>query len=728
MQLWGHSADSQGRRHALEDHLRGTGHRAAGFAEVFDAAELAGYLGLVHDVGKGTCAWQDGLLRVEGTNNRVGIPHKHAGTWLAEQGGLGVLAGVVFGHHGGLPSLSDLKAELRWAEGAGEASVREAVERVAAVVPEIHASPGLPPWLEQAVAEDPFVVDVLMRMVFSAVVDADYLDTEAHFQGGPRSTHPLRADQLVDRFEKARQAMLADVAPSPVDGLRQEVYAQAVEGALGPMGFYRLPAPTGSGKTLAASGFALHHARAHGLRRVVVAVPYMSITEQNAAIYRGLLDHAGEPPAVLEHHSGVDLDEGTRAGRWQRLAAENWDAPFVVTTTVRLFESLFHCKPAAMRRLHRLAGSVIVLDEVQALPDRLLVPILSMLRTLCERFRVTVLLASATQPEFWQLSPVRELPVHDLVAEPRPLYEQLRRVRYEWWTDPRPTLAEVAERVAAEPAALAVCNTTAQAAELHLLVEKQRESSQQGPVLHLSTRMAAQHRKDTLDHIRALTKRGTPVTVVATQLVEAGVDLDFPVVFRAYATADAMQQAAGRCNRSGHIAQGGRVVVFEPVGGDRGAESVYGAALAVTRRYFGPERADPDDIDALAVYYRERFALTNVEETGKPVQQGRLCFDFPTVKDLFWLIEEHTVPVVVPYGTAEQREQVRDALAALRAGAASADLLRELRPFMAALPRSLVHGKARHLVVPIVGDLVEWIGDYHPQRGIEVSDSKEYVF
>ncbi|MFI7694246.1 CRISPR-associated helicase Cas3' [Nonomuraea sp. NPDC049655] len=730
--LLAHSArDGDGVRHELRDHLRGTARRAGQSAAVFDAGPLAARCALVHDVGKGSCAWQQGLLAAEVHGGRVGVPHKHAGAWLLERQRLGIMAAVVFGHHGGLPSAVRLANELRWADT--DPMVAEAIKRVAEVVPEIHASgpPALPSWLTNGDKIDPYDMDLLVRMVFSTVVDADYLDTEEHFAAASRLPHPVSAAELVNRFEKGRKRLLSDpdLKASPIDGLRDEVYQQALIAAEGPQGIYRLPGPTGSGKTMAVGGFATRHAQKHGLSRVIVAVPFMSITEQNADVYRRLLDDSQGLPLVLEHHSGIDLDDGQAQRRWQRLAAENWDAPFVVTTTIRLFESLFSNKPAAMRRVHRLAGSVIVLDEVQALPDRLLIPIVSALRSLTERFKATVLLASATQPPFEALSPLRDVEITDVIPEPKPLYRALNRVRYEWRLDPRPTMADIAEEAAAQQQTLAIVNTTRDAQRLHSLIEAHR------PVLHLSTRMAAEHRRNTLNEIKRLLKHRQPVAVVSTQLVEAGVDVDFPYGFRAFAPADSLQQAAGRVNRSGHLPYG-TVVVFDPADGNEGVQALYGAALEATRDRFGPH-CPPDDLDALDSYYRARFDFHNVEQAGLEIQRERRANDFPRVAELFRMIDEWTVPVVTHYGEDEQdveegRGKVDGILAHLRAGFPGAGAqLRSLRPYLATLPRGAARRAVEEgLAEPVVGDLIEWRGDYHPQRGIELTspDPKELVF
>jgi CRISPR-associated endonuclease/helicase Cas3 len=736
-QLWAHSANQAGVRHRLEDHLRGTAELARNFGEAFGAGKLAGYLGLVHDVGKASCVWQNQLSIAERTGAAVGIDHKHAGTWLALQPA-GEFAMCVFGHHGGLPSRADLKIRLNKESSAPETrqAWQNAISLAAAVVPEI--CPGvarslLPSWLARRQDDDPLAYDMLARMVFSALTDADFLDTEAHFLGCRRHGVDTDMEALADRYEARRDEMLAETrrgedGPSPVDGWRAEVYVQAVEAAKGPCGMYKLAAPTGSGKTIAAGGFALEHARTNGLRRVVVAVPFISITDQNAQVYRDLLDEP-ERAVVLEHHSSVSLDEPDPRQRWWKLAAENWDAPFVVTTTVQLFQSLFDHRPAAMRKLHRLARSVIVLDEVQALPDRLLLPILSALRTLTEQFGATVLLASATQPSYWSLEPFKGLPVRDVIADPQPLYARFRRVTYRWWLEPEPMLAQVAAEAAPNRQVLIISNTTADSAALHRHLAEQRPLSL-GPLLHLSTRMTAGHRAEVLEEIRARLADKKPVAVVSTQLIEAGVDVDFPVVYRAWAPADSLQQAAGRANRNGRLRQG-MVVVFRPSDGGQPRDFSYTKALEATEDHFGPERAKPDELEELESYYRQRYNSQGLHRAGDgfEVEKSRRQMNFPAAADRFQLIKEHTVPVAVSY-SEDPAKQARftEITGELRSSAPAAagqarQLLRKLRPYLATIPRSLARKARDHgYAEPLVGDLLEWRGPYDKWRGIDPAD------
>jgi CRISPR-associated endonuclease/helicase Cas3 len=733
--MWAHSTNQQGHRHSLVDHLYGTARLAQRFAEPFGAGDAAFFAGLAHDAGKASAAWQEGLLRAEAGRGRVGIDHKTLGVQLAGARRAGVLQLALHGHHGGLTNQDTVRGDLRDKDdAAGRQRRADAEAALQGLVPELFdAAPVLLP----AGFTSPLEQEFLVRFLYSCLVDADALDTQAHRLGlaAPRVGPAANIGQLWERFEARRKAWLAGRPSSPVDRWRDEVYTASVAAAAGPTGLYRLPAPTGSGKTLAAAAFALAHAAERGKARVVIAVPFITITEQNAKVYRRLLDPADHPggPVVLEHHSSVDLDDAAPARRWQRLAAENWDAPFVVTTTVQLFESLFGRKPSRMRRVHRLANAVVVLDEVQALPHGLLPPITDGLRILSERFGTTVLLASATQPELWALGPLREVPAREVLPDPAPLYRQLRRARYQWWTNPKPTLAHVARKAANAPQALVVVNTVRDA---RTTFERLRHLvGRRVAVRHLSTAMCAQHRRDVLDEVRGLLAAGAPVLLVSTQLIEAGVDVDFPVVYRALAPADSLQQAAGRANREGRLGpNGGLVVVFDPA--DGGAPPAYGTQVGVTGEHFGPGSADPDELETLARYYRTLYQALAVEgrgSRGATIQRHRAQGDFLAVADgplrdagrgggrdrrlAFRMVDDDTVPVVVAYQPADpdaERVDVAELVDRLRSATTpDAEVLRALQPFITSLRRTTrdrpdVAEQCR----AVLGDLVEWVGGY----------------
>ncbi|MFE2852056.1 CRISPR-associated endonuclease Cas3'' [Streptomyces lavendulae] len=740
--LWAHSrSDVSGLRHTVQDHLRGSASLAGVFGDAFGMGPSAEYLALVHDVGKGSCAWQIALERAERLGGRVGVPHKGAGALLAAEVLGRPFAAPVLGHHGGMPSLQELGAVLAELAGTGMEgqAAREATVRVAGVVPEILRSGRIPPppWLTDLqipARELRLRMDLLVRMLFSCLVDADFLDTEAHFAGRPvRLSRPADLAVLSARFEARRREMLARREKSPVDEVRAAVYEQALAAAAGPPGMYVLHVPTGGGKTLSAGGFALHHAAAHGMRRVVVAVPFISITQQNAQVYRDMLDPRSEAegePVVLEHHSSVELDDEGN-GVWSRLAAENWDAPFVVTTTVQLFQSLFDRKPSAMRKLHRLAGSVLVLDEVQALPDRLLLPILSVLRGLVEHFGVSVVLVSATQPEFWSMPWLEGLERRGVVSDVAQLFRELHRVRYEWRMDVGVTWESIAEEIAdAGEQVLVIVNTTRDAALLHRMLTERCE----GRVRHLSTRMTAGHRQEGITSIRKDLKEGLAVRVVSTSLIEAGVDVDFPSVYRAWAPAESLQQAAGRCNRDGRLLEG-VTVVFRTQDGGQPKDPSYAAALEATSEYFGPGLAFPDDLDALASYYRQRYAYQVVggEGMGSHIEASRQALDFPQVaKDFQMITDQYSQPVVV-IRREEDRAAIEADVAALRRPyPCGPEVLRRLQPHMAALPRYEVHAALScGLAEPVVGDLVLWCGSYDEERGLdpfEPEDRAGYLF
>jgi len=733
------------------DHLRETARLARLFAAPFGGGQLAWWLGLLHDAGKASCAWQDGLSRAEARKGRVGLDHKSLGAQLALGRDLGKFALAIDGHHGGLGTPKALAARLADLDDATREQNVDAERTLRGLLPELAGDQ--PISMPAAWGEDRLVAELALRLVFSALCDADRLDTAAH--GADASTPSVRADTdwplLRDRFEQRRARLLAERPPSPIDGTRAEVYQACLSAAALDPGVFRLAAPTGAGKTLASAGFALHHAVAQGLQRVVAAVPFLTITEQNAAVYRRLLD--GDDPAddarvVLEHHSGVDLDSDLPQRRWDKLAAENWDAPFVVTTTVRLFEALFDRKPSAMRRLHRLAGAVVVLDEVQALPHDMLVPILDVLRTLVDHFGTTVLLASATQPDFWHLSPFRALAAREIIAEPAGLAGRLRRVSFEWRIDPSPTLEQVADEAADAAAggsqAMVVVNTTADARRV---LDRWRALVPTGVGWHLSTRMCPAHRRRVLAVVQERLAGGVPTMLVSTQLIEAGVDIDFPVVYRVLAPADSLLQAAGRANREGRLGLAGRVVIVDPP--DAGCPASYKQLINATRVHFGPGRADPDQLGALRAYYRSIYGARNLEDprhVGQRIQAARRNFDFPAVREgplrdaavsrdrdqslAFRMIRDDGVAVVTPDGAdgAATSQRVSDLAEQIRTSPRpNMDALRELQPYTTTVhPSALRTPGVVALLRPIIGEvgapgaLAEWIGTYDRDCGIDL--------
>ncbi|MGC4862869.1 CRISPR-associated helicase Cas3' [Micromonospora sp. DT41] len=738
--------------HLLEDHLRSTAALARGFAAPFGGGDLAYWLGLLHDCGKASDAWQERLSKVAASGGRVGIDHKALGTRVAWERGLGRFAVGIFGHHGGLVDQGDFKKKLIAALRDNPRNVASAEAALSRLLPDLPAD--LSAALPERWQRDPLVGEMALRLCYSALVDADGLDTHAHHYqlAVPRVRPDADFGHLFALFERRRAESLAQRPPSPIDGLREQVYAESLAAAERPTGMFRLHAPTGVGKTLAAAGFALRHAQRHDLRRVIVAVPFLTITEQNAAVYRQMLNEDGAEPVVLEHHSQVNFD-APAAGPWARQAAENWDAPFVVTTFVRLFESLYARKPSAMRRVHRLAGSVIVLDEIQALPHDMLVPILDGLRLLVEHFGTTVLLSSATQPDFWALRTFEDLDRFELVSEVSVLNEKMRRVSYEWRLDADLTLADVADDASVGlgssggGSAMVVVNTTADARTVY---ERWQEEGFGDVAWHLSTRMCPAHRRRVLEVVIRRLRAGERVLLAATQLVEAGVDLDFPLVYRAMAPADSLLQAAGRANREGRLDRG-RVVIFTP--SDGGQPGAYKKLVGVAKTCFGPCVADPDNASALADYYRrvyDALDLKDPDHVGQRIQQARERWAFQTVSDgplidvkgdrrdhkqAFRLIRDEGISVVTPQGASTDAEcaALIDLVEEIR-NAPVPDLrdLRQLQPYTTSVHSGvLANPEVKTRMRPILGDeaqvgaLVEWIGDYDSATGITFDPNLE---
>ncbi len=649
----------------LDVHLPGVADLAAEFAQPFGWGSAARIGGLLHDIGKTSAEFQ-AYIHGEGSSP----DHSTAGAVEAVKlygPRLGkMLAFIVAGHHSGLADGIKLTDRLRDPSRLPDYCGWEAyAPPPPAPAPTIRQKPGAPPGFSEA---------FLTRMLFSCLVDADFLQTETFY--GEKARGGFAPVETLARRLAAHLAGFSG-AVGPVNRLRAEVLAHATVKAELPPGLFTLTVPTGGGKTLTSLSFGLEHARRHGLRRVVYVIPYTSIIEQTAQVFRGALDVEGEPSSILEHHASFDweaelppsarpaeADDGQGAEGLAKLrrAAENWDAPVVVTTAVQFFESLFANRTSRCRKLHSLAQSVIVLDEAQTLPLPLLRPCLAALDELARNYGASVVLCTATQPALRLQDGFKAgLSIPDdreLAPDPPALYAALKRVALERRAGPTEDAA-IAARFAEAPQMLCIVNSRAHARDLFALIRVQPGA------VHLTTLMCPAHRREVLAGMRERLTAGEPVRLVATSLIEAGVDIDFPEVWRAVAALDSIAQAAGRCNREGRR-DSGRVVVFTPAEHKppHALRAAQGEAEGVIARH-----SDPLTLEAVTDYFRQlywtkgeaafdRARLDGADYPILPALKERarsLDFPFESIARAFRMIDQAMEPVIVPW---DQRANV----------------------------------------------------------------------
>lgn len=722
--------------HALNDHLRSVGTLAHRLAPD-QLRELARLAGLWHDLGKRRTGFQRYIRQADGADAHIegrvadrDKTHSAAGALWAEQylaeqlGPQGRLLGrllqyAIAGHHAGLADwdggLAHRLADADAQEEAKQALARPSPDDILRpTLGAIEVRPLLALLNErQGGAAQPGRAALHLRMLFSALVDADFLDTEAYFEP-ERPRHrasPVGIAALLEACDAHLERVSAGAAEGSVNRVRSGVLRQCRAKAELPPGVFRLTVPTGGGKTLSSLAFALRHAVLHGKRRVIYAIPYTSIIEQTADVFRNVFAGLGDD-VVVEHHSNAEADEN-RENHRSRLACENWDAPLVVTTNVQLFESLFARRTSRCRKLHSLVDSIIVLDEAQLLPIEFLQPIVDVLRYLVQDFGATVLLCTATQPVLDTAAgfdPQRGLrrgigAVTEIIDDVPALYAALERVQLHLpasLNTPR-AWPELADEIVEHEAMLAIVNRRADAAELYRLVKAR--SAVPGSCWHLSALMCAQHRSDTIGRIKAALharrealaagREAAPVRVISTQLVEAGVDLDFPVVYRALAGLDSIAQAAGRCNREGRLAEPGQVHVFvpptqSPPGLLRLARDTCTAiwhdlpaqplALPLVERYFkrmlhDAKSTDEHRISELLSLRADTSALT-------------LPLQLRSAADAFRLIDQDDgATVLVRYRSADAREDIDALIGLLERDGPSRWLMRKLQRYGVTLYR-----------------------------------------
>ena len=645
----------------LQSHSVNVGEMAAEFARVFGAQEIACQTGRLHDLGKYSEPFD---CRLHGGSS---VDHATAGAKIAvERWGnvIGkLMAFCIVGHHAGL------------ANGNGEGDNRRTLKQRLALqfgadipaldnfwqqeikLPQNLSAPPL-----KADAHHPFFSYAFFtRMLYSCLVDADYLDTEAFYlklenkaveRGGYPDLNALQHNfnQFINDFRRciaqAPEQTEAEKRNAALNRLRGEILDHAVEQATQAQGLFTLTVPTGGGKTFTSMAFALEHAKQHGMRRVIYVIPFTSIIEQNAAEFRKAFGELGEQ-AVLEHHS--TFDDGKLQGEATkdklRLASENWDAPIVVTTAVQFFESLFADRSSRCRKLHNIAGSVIILDEAQMLPLNLLLPIMQAIKELAQNYRCSVVMCTATQPAvqaengFYRgFENVREI-----APKPTALFDKLRRTTVQHIGTQ--TDADLLAKLGEHPQMLVIVNNRRHARSLY------DQAKHFDGTFYLTTLMCAKHRSQKLDEIRGRLKKGKPCRVIATSLIEAGVDVDFLLVMRAEAGLDSVAQAA---------------------------------VMRLTADSFSDDLLSTQ---AVTAYFAELYQLKGSELDNKKILKMHndtgqsLDFPFQTIADKFRMIESHMQPLIIPFDV-----DAENLISSLHHADHIGGLLRKLQPYTVQIP------------------------------------------
>lgn len=732
-QLLGHT-EPGGRTEGLDEHSRAVADHAKRLAAKFDSGDFGFAAGLLHDLGKAKDEFQAYLRNKRGSEPHSAEGAKFAARYYSKScprpfaGPIGRLLGFpIAGHHAGLAN--------GHAVGGGTLPLSERLETARAMEPwfDTNELPGFtaaPRPLLVAKLE-PFGWAFFIRMLFSTLVDADFLETERWFNEanklpierswqGELGQLKIALDQRLETF---------DASASELAALRAEVLRNCRAAASQRTGLFSLTVPTGGGKTLSSLAFALDHAIAHKLDRVIYVIPFTSIVEQTADVFGKAL---GDQDAILEHHSAFDdekmrgSDSEDRNGAEKlRLAAQNWGRPVVVTTAVQFFESLFSNRTSRCRKLHNIARSVVVLDEAQTMPIKLLRPCLAALNELARGYRTSVVLCTATQPaltmEAGLKAPEALRDVREIIQPGRNLYGRLRRVRTvraELLSD-----AQLIEALANVERGLVIVNNRRHARELFEALGK----SGLAGACHLSTAMTAAHRQHVLADIRQELKDRKQVRLISTSLIEAGVDISFDAVWRAWAGLDQIAQAAGRCNREGELGElGGQLTIFQPEEREGRRPPPELRTNGETAKRVLANGLDPLSPEAVAAYFREllwtkddggKLALLDNVKVGEDETLGimktiedsapQLNFRFADIAEAFRLIEDAMVPVIIP-------------TSAHRIGGASDELIRQLRfaPTIGGLARKL----QRHLVQVPRKDRGEMIG----LRLVEVVREREF--
>lgn len=630
-----HSENCYGELQTMKQHSEGVARMMKSFALSGEYVDVYTYCGLLHDVGKYSKGFQK-YIRAEGEKE----PHAKWGAYMARMDKLFNVAFPVFGHHAGLPNRDAMfetfnqcgKEESKWLD------VLCALKKDGLCIPPCDNSSF------NRIKENT-TKELFVRMLYSSLVDADSLDTERHFEKGQYDARPqlsLDVDVLLDALNHKLSSFSLE---SPLNKLRTEVRLYAQSLAAQPQGCFSMTLPTGMGKTLCSLNWALHHAKVHtNIKRIVIVLPFLSIIDQTAKELKSIFkDH----DVILEHHSNV-IYEGKESEEEEfyckapkLLATENWDYPIVVTTTVQFFESLFSNHRSKCRKLHNLQDSIVIFDEIQTLPVHLAECTMKILNDMLHLCRCSILFCTATQPNFQTRADFKGIDrIVPLVENPTAIFAATKRVEYYPIADYEvQSMDSIAQKVCEEKEpVLIVCNTKKKAKALYYSI-KEKGNMQ---VLHLSTNMCQKHRMAVIDKVKSKLKNGEKLILCSTQLIEAGVDMDFPIVFRELAPLESIIQSAGRCNREGKLEKG-KVFLFQLE--EKGQPSAeYKTFTQFAQLCYHNNENRLTDADFYAEYYTDIVKLYAPEDTITPKREKLM---FQDVADKYHIIDSSATSLFV---------------------------------------------------------------------------------
>jgi CRISPR-associated endonuclease/helicase Cas3 len=707
-----HSENDESKKHLLSDHLFETARLMELFAHKENYKSIFRLTGLLHDLGKYQPAFQNYL---ENGGRRGSVPHASWGAGYTRILKLLEASLTIDGHHKGIPNRS------HWKEDTDCFTLNEVdgfEEVISTLKEDIKLDESKIRDLSKFKAGNLLETDVFVRYLFSALTDADWLDTEAHFHIEKTKARPTLELPVDIMIEKLEQDLNRKSIEGEINNLRNWARERVLEKAGHPVGFYSLALPTGMGKTLTSLAWALRHAKSNLLQRIVIVLPYINIIDQTAQILKNLFGEEW----VLEHHSSYNEDsekEISEAGDYasleekKKLACENWDYPIIITTTVQFFESMFSNRSSKCRKIHNLAKSVVIFDEVQTLPKEVLLPTLDMLKGMQKIMDISFLFCTATQPAFEKRKGFDGIEaITPLIDNPKRLYELTRRVEYKLLNELNSVQIEDLknEVLKNNTSVLVIFNTKKAALEFY---ETMRACGVWELKYHLSTLMCPQHRKTVISSVRDNLLNNKKILVVSTQLIEAGVDFDFSVVYRAMAPLEAVIQSAGRCNREGKLGElGGKVTLFNLEGSGM-PDKTYSACAGHAEELIKDNLARLHDHDFYNEYYTQIINLY-VDADKYNIQSARDNLNFKTVNDSYRIIRNATESLFIYNYSAESKALLHSIE---HKEYLSKDDYRKMQSYIVQVYKPFINQNQEACVRTKNGILV-WYGSYDKATGI----------